>query len=208
MKKITLLFLLLFEAFTSSFGQASLCEDAVSITLPYADTDFTGLYGNNYGGAPGSSCGGSLSFLYRNDVVYAYTPTADGSINITLATTYDYVGLFIYDDCADIGVVLRMVIDVELATGRIGRDEPVCPRTAVEQGEARDFPGDPAEADCIDQRRSDFGLGLRVEAPDADRLLRHIELARRIVGDAMLDRRRDVQAPDELGVDASENGGP
>jgi len=104
MKKITLLFLLLFGTWTSSFGQAGLCENATPITLPYSTTDDTANYGNNYDGGPGISCGGSLSFLYGNEVVYAYTATFDGSINLLLSTHDEVVGLFVYASCADIGV--------------------------------------------------------------------------------------------------------
>lgn len=103
MKKITLLILLLLGAWTSSFGQASLCEDAVSITLPFATTDDTANYGNNYDGSPGALCGTPNNFLYGNDVVYAYTATFSGTINLLLSTNSQYVGLFAYANCSDIG---------------------------------------------------------------------------------------------------------
>lgn len=105
MKKITLLALMLFGVWASSFGQASLCENATSITLPYSTTDTTANYGNNYAGGPGISCNGPLSYLYGNDVVYAYTATFDGSINLVLSTQDEVVGLFIYGSCANIGQV-------------------------------------------------------------------------------------------------------
>lgn len=105
MKKITLLIMLFLGACTTLFAQASLCESAQSITLPYSTTDNTGNYANNYAGAPGVSCGGSLSFLYGNDVVYAYTATFDGSINLFLSTHDKYVGLFVYSSCSNIGQV-------------------------------------------------------------------------------------------------------
>lgn len=105
MKKITLLAFLLFGVWASSFGQASLCETATSITLPYSTTDTTANYGNNYSGGPGVSCNGPLSYLYGNDVVYAYTATFDGSINLVLSTHDEVVGLFIYGSCANIGQV-------------------------------------------------------------------------------------------------------
>ena len=103
MKKITLLVLLLFGIGTNSFAQYSLCETAQSITLPFSTSDDTVNYGNNYSGAPGVSCGGGLSFLYGHDVVYAYTATFDGSINLFLSTHQQYVGLFVYGSCANIG---------------------------------------------------------------------------------------------------------
>ncbi|MDR6969496.1 hypothetical protein J2X31_003529 [Flavobacterium arsenatis] len=103
MKKTTLLVLLLFGVWTSSFGQASLCEDAESITLPFSTFDDTDYYGNNYDGYPGSSCGTPNNFLYGNDVVYAYTATFTGSINLYLSTDSDNVGLFAYANCSEIG---------------------------------------------------------------------------------------------------------
>jgi len=105
MKKITLFALLLFGVWTSSFGQASLCEAAESITLPFSTTDNTANYGNNYAGGPGVSCNGPLSYLYGNDVVYAYTATFDGSINLLLSTQDEVVGLFVYGSCGNIGQV-------------------------------------------------------------------------------------------------------
>lgn len=105
MKKITLLVLLLFGVGINVFGQSSLCEEAESITLPFATTDDTANYGNNYFGGPGVSCNGPLSYLYGNDVVYAYTATFDGSINLFLSTHDEVVGLFVYGSCANIGQV-------------------------------------------------------------------------------------------------------
>ncbi|HMI07566.1 MAG TPA: T9SS type A sorting domain-containing protein [Flavobacterium sp.] len=104
MKKYTLLVLLLFGSLTSSFCQTSLCENAVSVSLPFSTTDDTANYGDNYVGSPGSSgCGTPSNYLNGNDVVYAYTATFDGSINVLLSTNAIYVGLFAYANCADIG---------------------------------------------------------------------------------------------------------
>lgn len=102
MKKMTLLALLL-SGLTNAFSQVSLCEEATSITLPYATSDDTANYGNNYDGYPGSLCGTPNNFLYGNDVVYAYTATFDGSINLSLSTNIDDVGIFVYSSCEDIG---------------------------------------------------------------------------------------------------------
>ncbi len=105
MKKFTLLILLLFITVTSVFSQGSLCSDPIIIpTLPYSHTDDTGNYENNYQGAPGNSCGSYFtSFLYGNDVVYAYTATFTGSINFYLSTNVRDVGMFVYGSCDDIG---------------------------------------------------------------------------------------------------------
>jgi len=105
MKKTTLLFLFLFGIVASAFSQSGLCDQAVSISLPYSTTDDTANYGNLYNGVPGtySSCGTPNNFLSGNDVVYAYTATIDGTINIHLSTDSSYVGLFAYGSCANIG---------------------------------------------------------------------------------------------------------
>lgn len=103
MKNYTSLFLLIFGICTSSFCQTSLCEDALSVTLPFSTTDDTANYGNNYFGNPGNSCGNPNNFLNGNDVVYAYTATFNGSINLFLSTNIDDVGLFVYSNCGEIG---------------------------------------------------------------------------------------------------------
>lgn len=104
MKKTTFLILLLIGTVTKSFSQASVCEDAVAVTLPYSTTADTADYGNIYSGSPGnSSCGTPNNFLNGNDVVYAYNATFTGSINLLLSTADSYVGLFAYGSCDDIG---------------------------------------------------------------------------------------------------------
>ncbi|GEP52261.1 hypothetical protein FNO01nite_29330 [Flavobacterium noncentrifugens] len=105
MKKTILLLLLLFGFVFSSSGQASLCEDAVPVSLPYSTTDDTANYGNEYHGTPGdfSSCGTPNTFLNGNDVVYAYTADFDGAIHLDLSTESSFVGLFVYGSCSDIG---------------------------------------------------------------------------------------------------------
>ncbi|WP_298176528.1 T9SS type A sorting domain-containing protein [Flavobacterium sp.] len=82
----------------------NLCENPIVVTLPYETTDDTANYEDiYYEGSPGSSCGSTSSYLGGNDVVYAYTATADGSINVNLTTTETYVGLFAYASCSSIG---------------------------------------------------------------------------------------------------------
>ena len=105
MKKTILLLLLLFGCAIGSFGQASLCEDAVPVSLPYSDSNNTANFGNEYLGTPGdfSSCGTPNNFLNGNDVVYAYKANFDGSINLRLSTDSSYVGMFAYGSCSDIG---------------------------------------------------------------------------------------------------------
>ncbi|WP_274476465.1 T9SS type A sorting domain-containing protein [Mangrovimonas aestuarii] len=82
------------------------CELPITVTsLPYNVADDTSLYGDDYSGIPGSTgCGVSNNFLNGDDVVYAYTATADESIEVSLTPTNAYAGIFVYTDCADIGV--------------------------------------------------------------------------------------------------------
>ncbi|MBQ0768681.1 MAG: choice-of-anchor J domain-containing protein [Bizionia sp.] len=92
-------------AFTTAISGA-VCEAAIEVTaLPYTTTDNTANYGDNYSGSPGASgCGTTANYLNGDDVVYAYTAAADGTINIALsAIGSTYSGMFVYTDCADIG---------------------------------------------------------------------------------------------------------
>nr|WP_317631888.1 choice-of-anchor L domain-containing protein [uncultured Flavobacterium sp.] len=92
------------EIFTP-ISLGSTCEVPLSITnLPYTHTDNTSLYGNDYSGLPGSSCGATKAYLNGDDVVYSFTPTEDMIINIELIPVEAYSGIFVYDDCDAIGV--------------------------------------------------------------------------------------------------------
>src|SRR5690606_39965458 len=42
-------------------------------------------------------------YLGGDDVAYSYTPTSDTTITITLTPGATWSGLFVYDECADIG---------------------------------------------------------------------------------------------------------
>lgn len=108
MKKLYVLF---FFAITSSFAQqGSLCTDPIVITsLPYTTTDNTANYGDNYDPATTSSptCSTTSSGNYYhggNDVIYSYTPTQSGTIKIEMPSAIGWSGLFVYTDCANIGV--------------------------------------------------------------------------------------------------------
>src|SRR5690606_4058478 len=58
-----------------------------------------------YNASPGSTgCGTTSSYLNGDDVVYSYTATSDTSINVSMTPTATYSGIFVYTDCADIGV--------------------------------------------------------------------------------------------------------
>ncbi|MUV03923.1 hypothetical protein GN157_09410, partial [Flavobacterium rakeshii] len=91
--------------FFTTVGLGDTCAAPIEITsLPYSATDNTSNYGDDYSGSAGSSgCGSTSSYLDGDDVVYAYTPASDGVISLDLDDLGTYVGVFIYDDCADIG---------------------------------------------------------------------------------------------------------
>jgi hypothetical protein len=82
------------------------CENSIIVaSLPYSTTDDTSNYGDDYTGSPGASgCGTTSSYLNGDDVVYSYTATADTSINVSMTPTASWSGIFVYTDCADIGV--------------------------------------------------------------------------------------------------------
>lgn len=73
------------------------------VTLPYTTTDNTSNYEDTYSGSPGSNCGSTSGYLNGDDVVYAYTPTEDTSIKISMSPTATWSGIFVYENCGDIG---------------------------------------------------------------------------------------------------------
>jgi hypothetical protein len=81
------------------------CDDPITVSsLPYSETAATtvGFY-DNYSGSPGTACTTS-SYLNGNDIVYAYTATANTYVTIDLTNITDtYTGVFIYENCSDIG---------------------------------------------------------------------------------------------------------
>ena len=94
---------------TATLIEGTLCENAIEITgLPFNAQDDTDNYADlYYEGIPGTSgCGSSNNYLNGNDVVYSYTATFDGLINITLTPDENntYAGIFIYNSCENIGV--------------------------------------------------------------------------------------------------------
>lgn len=73
-------------------------------TLPYTHTANTSSYDNNYAGNPGSDCGTGDEYLYGYDVVYKYTADNDYILQVDLTNVSEnYTGIFVYEDCADIG---------------------------------------------------------------------------------------------------------
>ena len=82
------------------------CTDPLIVTsLPYNTTDTTANYQDDYDGSAGANCGESAAYyLTGDDVVYAYSPTSDTSINVSMTPDGTYSGIFVYDSCDDIGV--------------------------------------------------------------------------------------------------------
>ncbi|WP_295336323.1 T9SS type A sorting domain-containing protein [Flavobacterium sp.] len=107
MRKLYALFLLITVGLYGQTG--SLCTDPIVInSLPYTTTDNTANYGDNYDPPTATpiSCGAGTSgnyYLGGNDVIYAYTPTANGNISIQLPSAPGWTGLFVYTSCAGIG---------------------------------------------------------------------------------------------------------
>jgi len=86
--------------------EGSTCGSPIMVTtpLPYSTDDDTINYGDDYNGSPGTDCGSGNGYLNGDDVVYAYSPATDTSIDIGLSNLTDnYAGIFVYTDCADIG---------------------------------------------------------------------------------------------------------
>src|SRR4051812_37924830 len=107
MKKLYLS--LLFVSFGAFAQPGNLCTDPIVInTLPVSLSDNTANYGDNYDPpvATPIACGAGTAgnyYLTGNDVVYAYTPTVNGNVNIQLPNVVGWVGLFVFLECADIG---------------------------------------------------------------------------------------------------------
>ncbi|MNJ99277.1 Fibronectin type III domain protein [compost metagenome] len=74
-------------------------------STPYSTIDNTSNYVDYYEGVPGEDCGNAtgINFFNGNDVVYQYTASFTGSISIDLVNATNNVGLFVYNDCDDIG---------------------------------------------------------------------------------------------------------
>jgi hypothetical protein len=86
----------------------NVCENPLIIaSLPFNTNDNTSNYADDYSGGQGTNCGSNTQFyLDGDDVVYKYTATTTGFININLTPTTSadiYSGIFVYGNCADIG---------------------------------------------------------------------------------------------------------
>lgn len=79
------------------------------IVPPYVDISQTDIYGadDDLAGPAGGNCGGgSVDLLDGYEVVYHYISAIDDIISIDVTgLTANNVGVFVYDDCADIGTL-------------------------------------------------------------------------------------------------------
>jgi hypothetical protein len=93
--------------FTTTSPGLSCAAPIIVGALPYSTTDDTANYSDNTAieGSPGASgCGSTNGYLNGNDVVYSYTAPTTGIINVTMTPTATYSGIFVYTDCANIGI--------------------------------------------------------------------------------------------------------
>jgi gliding motility-associated-like protein len=84
------------------------CAAAITVgSLPYTTNDNTANYADNQPieGSPGATgCGSTSTYLNGNDVVYSFTPTFTGTINVAMTPAGTWSGIFAYSSCANIGV--------------------------------------------------------------------------------------------------------
>ena len=95
------------QSFTTAAPGITCAAPIIVGTLPYTTTDTTANYGDNapIEGSPGATgCGSTSTYLNGNDVVYSFTPTFTGTINVAMTPTGTWSGIFAYSSCADIGV--------------------------------------------------------------------------------------------------------
>src|SRR5699024_4212453 len=83
-----------------------ICGNPLEITgLPFTTTDNTENYGDHYSSsdrpdlAEGAIGNPSASYLNGDDVVYAYTPTNNGLIDISVTDHGSYAGVFVFTGC-------------------------------------------------------------------------------------------------------------
>lgn len=109
MKKIVLILLFLAQGIVpySLYSQVGFtCDSPIQVTsLPYQTVDNTANYGDTTDVSQPASCGVTAgNYMTGNDVFYAYTPSTSGTINVKMAPTANWSGLFVYEGCANVGV--------------------------------------------------------------------------------------------------------
>lgn len=91
-------------AFTTP-PQGTTGDDPIVIeSLPYTTTDDTSLYGDDYENTAEGCEGSTGSYMGGDDVVYVYTATSTGNINVTLSPDLNWAGIYVFNAAADIGV--------------------------------------------------------------------------------------------------------
>ncbi len=101
MKKYIFLLLGLNFVYFYAFGQGNTCANPEVISaLPFTQTGMTTCgFGNDYNSA--DAC--SSSYMDGDDYVFAYTPSTNQAISITLSNTDTWTGVFVLDGCPDVG---------------------------------------------------------------------------------------------------------
>jgi gliding motility-associated-like protein len=95
------------QSFTTAAPGLTCAAPIIVGSLPYTTTDTTANYGDNapIEGSPGATgCGSTSTYLNGNDVVYSFTSTFTGTINVAMTPTGTWSGIFAYSSCANIGV--------------------------------------------------------------------------------------------------------
>lgn len=109
MKKLSILLLMLFMTLVNAQVGTTCANPIVISSLPYTTTDDTANYADNYDPPTSSSpsCTTTTSgnwYHGGNDVIYSYTPTTSGTIKIEMPGVVGWTAIFVYTDCANIGV--------------------------------------------------------------------------------------------------------
>lgn len=108
MRNFYFLFLLINVSVFAQLG--SLCENPIVIgSLPYTTTDNTANYADNYDPQTVThpTCSTTTFGNYYhggNDVIYSYTAAVTGTIKVEIPSAIGWTGMFIYYNCADIGI--------------------------------------------------------------------------------------------------------
>lgn len=108
MRELSIVFMFVFVTLNAQVGTT--CANPIVISsLPYTTTDNTANYADNYDPPTSSSptCATTSSgnwYHGGNDVIYSYTPATSGTIKIEMPGVVGWTGIFVYTDCANIGV--------------------------------------------------------------------------------------------------------
>lgn len=136
MKKIYLALFISFFGITGAQVGTTCTNPIVITSLPYTTTDDTANYADNYDPDPDNSpaCSGSADdfgnyYHGGNDVIYSYTASASGTIKIEIPGATGWTGLFVYTNCADIG------LNYAACEGNVSDDDLLIDNFAVTAGQ-------------------------------------------------------------------------